>query len=98
MKVLVSVSLLVFAISLVILYQIGLPHYGFENAFKLMPLLVLIMATIPVALLKTRWVDAKNKQTIGYACCLSLVMPLCLWQVGNILVMQIASVGGCFGG
>jgi hypothetical protein len=98
LKVLVSVSLLVFAISLVILYQIGLPHYGFEKAYRLMPALLLMMAITPIALLKTRWVDAKNKQTVGYACCLALVMPLCLWQIGNILVMQIASVGGCFDG
>lgn len=98
MRILVSVSLLVFAISLFILYQIGLPRYGFENAFKLMPVLLLIMAIIPIALLKTRLVDSSNKQTVRYACCLAVVMPLCLWQVGNILVMQIASVGGCFGG
>lgn len=98
MRILVSVSLLVFVISLVILYQIGLPRYGFENAFKLMPVLLLVMALVPIALLKTRWVDANNKQTVRYACCLALVMPLCLWQVGHILVMQIASVGGCFGG
>jgi hypothetical protein len=98
MKTLIIVSTFAMTAALCLLYQVGSPRYGFEDALKLLPVLVLMMAIVPIVLLKTKCVDRSNKDVVRAACCLALVMPFCLWQVGYILVMQIASVGGCFGG
>jgi len=81
-----------------VLYQIGSPFYGYELALKLLPVLVVLMGIIPLVLLRTKWVNTSDRQAVGAAWCLALVMPFCLWEIGNTMVMQIAKVGGCFTG
>jgi len=98
MRTLITLSILAMTVGLGLLYQVGSPRNGYEDALKLLPVLVFVMAIIPIVLLKTKWIDRSNKEVVRAAYCLALVMPFCLWQVGYTLVMQIASVGGCFGG
>ena len=96
-RTLITVCILTMTAALGLLYQIGSPSDGYIYAFKLLPVLVVLTGIIPIGLLRTKWVDSSDKRTVGVACCLGLVMPYCLWEIGNAIVLHIAKLGGCNG-
>jgi hypothetical protein len=97
MRTLITVCILSMTADLCLLYQIGSPSYGYIYAFKLLPVLVVLMGIIPIVSLGTKWLDSSNERTVRVAWCMALFMPICLWEIGNTMLMHIAKVGGCSG-
>jgi hypothetical protein len=93
MSTLITVCILAITTAFAVLYQLGSPCDGFSDGVKWLPGLVLVMAIIPLGLLRTKWVDSSDKQVMRAAFCLTLIMPVCLWQIGYTLLVHISYFG-----
>jgi hypothetical protein len=93
MKTLIFASCLAIASAFVVLYKIGTPCNGYYEAVALLPFAAFLVASVPIVLLPTKFVDSSDKRVVATACTLMVLMPFVLWQFGNPMLVSIGSIG-----